>query len=324
MPDKHAIYRFEKRLVRYLPLLEEMFPALVGKLRVLLPGFGTRLATDSTKIHSQGSGRKPSVDEDASWKKYVHIYTGEDGKPKKASVKWFGYKLHLIVDAIYELPMAALISTAKDNDAPHFPALWQKAKETVAGLEKIALSNTLDKGYDEEPVHTILWNDRVEPVIPVRNLTQEENKVLLAENQRVCPNALPLRFDGLERSRNALRYDLPKTCPKVGGETYCEMADSCAQKLVRFKLDENNLRHVGPVPQDSKKFRRIYNGRTAVERVNARLKAHDGLDQMRRRGINRVSAWAMLSLLCMNAFAVAMAEAGRTKDIRRTVYSVDT
>lgn len=322
LPDKHACYRFERRLAQQLDLLAEMFAQLVRRLAAALPGFGERLAADSTKVHSLANGKKPAADEDASWKKYEHQYQDETGQPRKSVVKWFGYKLHLLVDALYELPIAALLTTAKDNDGPHFPALWSKGKHNLPDLAERADSAALDKGYDEDETHQTLWADRVVPIIPLRDQTAEENKVLLPEGQQVCPRGDALRCDGFESARHALRYDLPKTCPKRNGAGYCEFADNCRQKLVRVKLTADNLRHLGPVPRTSKQFERLYDGRTAAERVNSRAKQHWGLDCLRRRGLKRVGVWAWLALLCLDAFALTMAQAGRFAEVRKTVYSV--
>ena len=231
-------------------------------------------------------------------------------------------KVHLIVDALYELPIAELVTTARDNDATHDEALWKKAKETLPGLEKIAKSNAKDKGYDEKAVYQASWKDGVVPIIPLKDQTEEENKVLLPENQQVCPRGDALRFDGYETARKALRYDVPKTCPKMSGAGYCELSDTCDCTFTRVKITEENLRHLGPVVRESKKFKRLYRGRTAVERVNSRLKAHDGLDEIKRRGIKRVSVWALVALLCMNAFAVTVATEGRIKEVRKTVWTV--
>ena len=92
--------------------------------------------------------------------------------------------------------------------------------------------------------------------------------------------------------------------------------------MIRVRLEENTLRHLGPVPRDTKQFKRLYKGRTAVERVNERLKDRWGLDCVRRRGLKRVQVWSQLALLCMNAFALTMAQAGRLSEVRKTVYSI--
>lgn len=215
-----------------------------------------------------------------------------------------------------------MLSTARDNDAPHFAALWEKAKENLPDLEGRARSNALDKGYDDGAVHRRLWADGVVPIIAIRDQTEDENQVLLPENQHRCPDNRPLRFDGYERSREALRYDLPRDCPKECVRGRCEFLGHCGQKLVRVKIEAAMLRHLGPVPRDTKQFRRLYKGRTSAERVNERLKDRWGLDCVRRRGLKRVQVWSQLALLCMNAFAVVMAEAGRMSEVRKTVHSI--
>lgn len=171
-------------------------------------------------------------------------------------------------------------------------------------------------------MHQELWQDKVEPIVAIRDLTEEENQDLLLENAQRCPDNRVLRFDGYERTRDALRYDRPKDCPKECGKGYCAVQLHCSQKLVRVKLDEKALRHLGPVPRQSKKFARLYRGRTSAERVNGRLKASWGLDCIRRRGRKRVLVWAHLALLCMNAFAVSMAKVGLISEVRKTVHSI--
>jgi len=71
-----------------------------------------------------------------------------------------------------------------------------------------------------------------------------------------------------------------------------------------------------PVPRETKKWGRLYRLRTAVERVNSRVKALLGLDRITLRGMAKVRVRALLSLLVMLAAAVAMAERNRLKELR--------
>ncbi len=68
IPSHDAMCRFMKKLVGHTDLLEECFADLVKESRQLLPGFGDRLAVDSTdiKAYSNGHCRNPS-DKDARW-----------------------------------------------------------------------------------------------------------------------------------------------------------------------------------------------------------------------------------------------------------------
>jgi hypothetical protein len=110
MPGEDALGRFLKKLIKHTDLFEECLNTMVGRLRDLLPGFGEKLAIDSTDIvaYSNGHREHPS-DPDAHWgaKKKGNTETegvkgDQKGKSKEPNIYyWFGYKLHLIVDALY-------------------------------------------------------------------------------------------------------------------------------------------------------------------------------------------------------------------------------
>jgi len=68
IPDEDAFGRFVSKLARHEELLEECFSGLVERLRELLPGFGAKLAVDSTDIVAYSNGhRKNPSDRDARW-----------------------------------------------------------------------------------------------------------------------------------------------------------------------------------------------------------------------------------------------------------------
>jgi hypothetical protein len=88
----------------------------------LLPDFGKDLAIDSKAIKSlanrdnkntEPDGRR---DTDANWGKKEYSGVREDGTAWTKVIKWFGYKLHLIVDSNYELPIAYSLTKASEPD----------------------------------------------------------------------------------------------------------------------------------------------------------------------------------------------------------------
>ncbi|PTQ57768.1 MAG: Mobile element protein [Candidatus Carbobacillus altaicus] len=90
-------------------------------MREILPEFGKHLAIDSTAISSfakrqnnnqTADGRRET---DADYGKKEYRFVREDGTLEKI-VKWFGYNLHLIVDTIYELPVAFKVTKASASD----------------------------------------------------------------------------------------------------------------------------------------------------------------------------------------------------------------
>lgn len=72
-----------------------------------------------------------------------------------------------------------------------------------------------------------------------------------------------------------------------------------------------------PVPRETKKWRRLYRRRTAVERVFGRLKGHLLLDALRVRGLAKVRVRLTLSLVVLLAAALGMAQQHRWPDLRR-------
>ena len=98
-----------------------MFEELVGELCELLPEFGWRLAVDSKKLPSYSVGKKEplmSGEPDAEWGSKTYKGVRRDGTLWEHVKKWFGYKLHLIVDSEYELPVAFEVTKASVNDSP--------------------------------------------------------------------------------------------------------------------------------------------------------------------------------------------------------------
>lgn len=81
-------------------------------------------------------------------------------------------------------------------------------------------------------------------------------------------------------------------------------------KTVRVPRDID-LRRFPSLPRATKKFERLYKGRTAVERVNARLKLFWGVDDGNVRGSRRFVAQVGVVMVVHAAFATLLASAPR-------------
>jgi len=75
-------------------------------------------------------------DTDADFGKKTYAGVREDGTVWQKIVKWFGYKLHLIVDADYELPVAFEVTKASCSEIPQGRKLLKKLKERHEELIK--------------------------------------------------------------------------------------------------------------------------------------------------------------------------------------------
>ena len=108
-------------------------------------------------------------------------------------------------------------------------------------------------------------------------------------------------------------------CPEAVGKGTCKSRFKCTASpygyVLKLPIADDPRRHP-PVPRESKKWQRLYRLRTAVERVNSRVKELLGLGAITLRGIGKVTTRAVLSLMVMLAAAVGMARRDRRKELR--------
>ncbi len=328
LPGEDAFSRFLKKLVKHADLFDECFANLVNLLRELLPGFGAKLAVDSTDIlaYSNGHREHPS-DTDARWgakKKSNSKSEGETGeggsqKGKKKELDiyyWFGYKLHLIIDALYELPVSFVLTPANEADTTQMKPLLQKAGADKEKTKPEAVIS--DKGYDSQDNNTFIYRDcKSAPIIPIRERKDMQlPDICNAKGTPLCSCGLAMVYWG--RDGKYLKY----RCPHVLGKDECKSRFRCTSSSYGYVLKlpiEADIRRHPPVPRESLKWQRLYKMRTAIERVNSRVKDLLGLNKITVRGIGKVTVRAVLSLLVMLAAGVSMAKEHRYAEIRSLV-----
>jgi IS5 family transposase len=320
IPGQDAFGRFLKKLVKQEVLLEECFASLVDRLREELVGFGEKVAVDSTdiKAYANGNRKKPS-DGDAQWGvKGAEKQGVEEKKGKKRDTyRWFGYKLHLAVDAIYELPISFTLTPANEGDGNQMKPLLMKA-----GLDKEENNPgaiIADKGYDSKANYLTIFNEcHAAPIIPlVMHKGWETPDICNLQGTPTCYCGLEMVYWG--KDGKYLKY----RCPDKLGKCKCLARFTCSASKYGYVLKlpvmkEDPRRHV-PVPRESKKWGRLYKLRTSVERVNSRVKDLLGLRRITVRGIAKVTVRSILSLLVMLAAAAGMAGRDRLKEIRTLV-----
>ena len=121
----------------------------------------------------------------------------------------------------------------------------------------------------------------------------------------------PMAYIGHEPERQTLKY----RCPAKHEGWECPMSKICnAGKSYGLTVRvprEIDLRRFPELPRATKKFERLYKGRTAVERVNARLKVFWGADDGNIRGSRRFVAQVGVVMVVHAAFAALLAAAPR-------------
>ena len=317
VPGEDALGRFLAKLIAHEDLVEACFESMVEKLRHLLPGFGQKLVVDSTDIKAFSNGhRRRKSDPDARWgAKGITEGKQEQGK-KRDLYYWFGYKLHLLVDGIYELPVSFSLTPANESDTQQMPVLLEKAKLKRPEVKADAI--IADKGYDSQKNYQLIYEEySASPIIPIKERAgMQLPDICNARGTPTCSCGLEMAFWG--RDGNYLKY----RCPQVVGKGVCSDLSPCTHSTYGYVLKlpiKDDVRRHPPIPRETKKWGRLYSLRTSVERVNSRLKELLGLRKLTVRGMMKVLTRSLLSLLVMVAAALGMAQRHRFRDMRSLV-----
>lgn len=338
VPSESAFSRFLKKLRRHQALVHAIFAELVQMLGQLLPDFGRDLAIDGKDIATHG---RNDPDANIGTKAY---WNEEDGAFKELK-QWFGYKLHLVVDANYELPMAYELTTASVGESPRLMPLIESMEKTHP--EILARTETLaaDRGYDDGADKAALLDDYgIKPIIDVRDMARGAMKPLdekrhdtiyYSPTGEVCCRVDPfeadpakafatMQFMGYEHDRGTLKY----RCPAAAFGLTCRNRDACKcrarvrdgkyGRVVRVPL-ALNPRIFMPTPRHTQGFETAYDKRTAIERVNSRIDQVYGFERHFIRGLDNMKLRVGLALGIMLATAVVWIKAGKPDRIRSLV-----
>lgn len=324
VPSKSAYHRFLLKLLAYEPLVREMFDFLVKELTTYFPDFGTNLAGDGKALHSFGNPTKKEDgdkrrDEEADWgvKKYRGV--GEDGKAWEKVKSWFGFRIHLIVDADAELPVSYEVTRASTGEQPVMRKLFAELSDVHPELLERCEHAMFDKGYDSKEIISDLWQKyRIKPIIDIRNMWKDGEKTKQLTTKKAqnitydhkgtvfchCPVSDEIRkmsFGGFEKDRETLKY----ACPALAYGIECKGASECPfyQKGIRIPLREDT-RIFTPVARSSYKWKVFYDKRTSVERVNSRIDVSFGFEHHYIRGLQKMKLRCGLALSVMLAIAV--------------------
>jgi len=328
VPPSWVYTRFLKLLLKFKREVDAMFDHLVDELKGLLPDLGLSVAVDSKGVDTAGRPTKEKKrdgrrDMDADWGKKRYHGQREDGTLWEKVVSWFGYKIHLLVDTKYEMPLSYEVTKASASDTKHLLPLVEEVKKAHPEIYKDIDRAAADKGYDSEENCRGLYDEHgIKPVIDIRRMWREKETKLLDPGRVdnivydevgtvycICPKTGEQRqmsYGGFEKDRMALKY----ICPVRAYGLTCCGSPECghAMKSERISL-EIDRRIFTPVARSSYAWERDYKGRTAVERVNSRLDVSFGFEEHFIRGQKKMEIRVGLALCVMLAMAV-----GRIKE----------
>ena len=330
VPKKWNISRFLEVLGQepHRTQLRAVFDTMAQRLGRAVPDLRRDAAGDATTLNARrkrqdaaaASERAEGLPQPSGGRKE---YTNDDGTVSRV-LEWFGYKLHLLVDVKHEVSLAYHVTDTKAGDGETLPTILQQAQANLPPGRIKTLA--YDKAADSNDVHALLDQAGIKPLIQNRKLWKEELEKMLPGHDgnsnvvydeagtlhcydRVSQPIVrrPMAYTGYEHERGTLKYRCPAvhegwSCPS---ESVCNAGRPFGMS-VRVKRDID-LRRFPPIPRATKQFERLYNGRTAVERVNGRLKIFWGADDGNIRGARRFHAFVGCVMAVHLAFATVLA-----------------
>lgn len=336
VPKPHNMSRFLKVLgqAEFLQLMRAAFNKMVAEMAEHVGDLGRDGAGDSTALKARRDrGETPEhLPQPSGGRKE---YTDDDGTVSKV-LEWFGYKLHLLVDARHELVLGYEVTGANTDDGKTLPTVLDQAQGNLPEGRMQTLS--YDKAADNTAFHNALKERAVAPVVQARRLWKGEpyrelpgntnrpvgiyhdefGTVYCCDNSGDTPVYRPMAYTGYERTRGTLKY----RCPALAYDQDCPLERICNKGkcyglTVRAK-HEIDPRRFPIIPRSSKTFERHYKARSSVERVNARLKLFWGMDDGNIGGAARFHAHISAVLLVHLAFGRILAEHPRRSGILGT------
>ncbi|MGM8214263.1 IS1182 family transposase [Bacillaceae bacterium W0354] len=209
---------------------------------------------------------------------------------------WYGYKAHLAVGSSSHYILQTLLSSGNLNDG-------KAAIPLLKGIQGLQLPNirylTMDAGYDFEAIYKQVYRMGQQSVIAYNKRNEPEPIGFDKHFAPTCFREHSYRYDSYDAKYETLKYTRPKECVD------CPLAnDGICQKVFKMKITKDLRKYTAPA-RGSKAWDKIYNQRTAVERVNAYLKGYFQLNNVRYRSGKRAKTHFDLVTLIYNASKLA-------------------
>jgi hypothetical protein len=219
--------------------------------------------------------------------------------------------------------------------------LLAQLKQNHPEITQQARTLSADRGYDSQANNQRLYDDyQITPVIDIRHawkdgettraldpekadviVYDQDGTLFCAAGRSADEPLIPLAYDGFEKQRGTLKY----RCPAAVHGLDCPQREQCGGgpygRVVRVPLELDRRRFL-PLPRSSYKFKRLYEKRTAVERVNSRLDVSFGFEHHFIRGQKKMQVQVGLALVVMLAMALGRIRQGQAERMRSLVEPV--
>jgi hypothetical protein len=351
LPSQSVFSRFQSKLrtEAYLARIKQIQEKTVLLLRGEDLSIGEHTATDTTDVRTHGHSKRyegdpeketAATDPEATWSIKTKRRTGKDGATIEETKRTFGYKAALNVDVQHPVVLEVMTVTGSTNDQHlALPLLEGAARILGPGVMQTC---SADKGFDSKDNVNEAYRDyRVTMIIPVRDvqesleqLSPEDREMALEPGGNVvfdrysgevaCYETLQggekkqerrtMGYAGFEADRQVHKF----RCPLAAlASSQCSAFNTCSagpcgkqgrQVRVPMAMD---IRRLAPIYPRSKQWKRRYNGRSAVERVNSYLKGVLRLEDHSLRGLKAISLRVLMASITLNLRTLLVLRAAR-------------
>ena len=212
---------------------------------------------------------------------------------------FFGYKVHLMVDAKSQLPLEVRVTSGEKADSPLAKPLLEGSlkKHPQVKIE----TNSMDSAYDDYKNYNFAINEaHIAPIIALNlrtgvNLQSLRSLNLSKDGSYHCKGDFKMIYSGFDKKRSRFKY----RCPAALGKCECPLRWDCSKsaygRIVYLKPDDD-YRLIGPIPRGTKIWNKKFDKRTSVERAFAEEKGSHKLNDIRVRSLPKVTIHVYLSL----------------------------
>lgn len=199
IPHKSTFSRFFAKMSKrkYQHLVKDVSRELMRRCYAELPGFGERVALDSSTLKAWSNGGKtPKSDPEAGWS----VKRGTQG----AKEFTYGWKLHLLADCEYELPIAAVVSAGNVNDQVRASHVLAEARYSYSKFHPRYIM--ADAGYSSSKFVSLVYRQyRARPIMQFNPSHKRLVERFALEKDRPEYKALAKQRTAVERAFSRLK-----------------------------------------------------------------------------------------------------------------------
>ena len=284
----------------------------------------TSIEANTSKNNSKSFDKKrfdksvqPKSDKDCK----LGVRTASNTCDEKNYEFYWGYKNHILVDAISGLPIAEMTTPANVADSEvAIPLL----KDTHSWLSLYETFFIADKGYDIRDIYNFVHDDlHGHCFIPLNQRNSKKNRKSLSTGNLLCDAGLSMHKDGRQYLKGSIKQKF--CCPfRVSKDD--ALCPCKHPKYFNGKKNRGCVKYISigtdyraSINRDSEYFKSIYALRTESERYNSRWK-NLNTDKASVRNLAAIENLNTIGHICLLAIAIAAVKSGKPgclKSLRR-------